>query len=181
MRIDAACPYLIKSLEPPGVKHRPVGQPPPPPDSRVLRVPTARRILGQRERFGGRSSIGRALALQARGCRFDPGRLHFTQLWLNPPVADTRLFGGAAVTQGLKRVTGYVFPPWEATRCTVLLRGPLSFPVYGSRKRRMSRSTDTGWLRSTRPLQQRVNSPDQAHGFRPCSDWRRLGVLVRAR
>ena len=25
----------------------------------------------------GRSSIGRALALQARGCRFDPGRLQW--------------------------------------------------------------------------------------------------------
>lgn len=30
----------------------------------------------QNSEIWGRSSIGRALALQARGCRFDPGRLH---------------------------------------------------------------------------------------------------------
>src|SRR5690606_23528032 len=51
----------------------------------------------------GRSSIGRALALQARGCRFDPGRLHLKQA----------LFAGVGFVQRVRatRVLRRMLPP----------------------------------------------------------------------
>ena len=44
--------------------------------ARVCRGGPSDEIRGTKQ-ARGRSSIGRALALQARGCRFDPGRLHW--------------------------------------------------------------------------------------------------------